>query len=211
LHGSDIHTPSIRDVDESPLLRPVGPEPARVYWVRRAAVVALLVLVIALVAYACGGSGGSPKPRAAPSSSPTSTTPPPSPVALTICRHADLAVEASTDAAVYPAGSAPRLAAVVRNVSGRTCRFQTAPGARVWTILSGADRVWSSADCTLSGVLARTRLKAGKTIVYGLVWDRHRSAQGCPSALAEAQPGTYRLYVTIAGVQATPVIFHLTG
>jgi hypothetical protein len=198
-------------VDGSPLLHPVGPEPAGVYWVRRAALLVVLVLVVALVAYACGAGSSTPKPSASPSTSPSSTTPPSTTPALTLCRHADLAVAASTDAAVYPAGVTPRLAAVVRNVSGRTCRFQTSPGARVWTVLSGADRVWSSADCTLSGVLARTRLKAGKTIVYGLVWDRHRSAQGCPSGLAEAQPGTYRLYVTIAGVQATPVIFHLTG
>jgi hypothetical protein len=199
-------------VDRTPLLRPVGPEPARVYWVRRAAVLVVLVLVVALVAYAVSAGGGSQSPSSRPTPTPVGTgSTSPSNQPLTNCRHADLAVVASTDATTYPAPALPHLSVVVRNVSGRTCRFETSPGARVWTILSGADRVWSSADCTVSGVLARSRLRAGKTIAYGLVWDRHRSAQGCPSGSAEAQPGTYRLYVTVAGVQGTPVIFHLTG
>ena len=198
-------------MEPRPLLRPVGPEPARVYWLRRTAVLAGVAIAVAAAAYACSAGGGGAKPRTqqSPASHPTTSTA--APPAAARCGHGDLTVEASTDQSVYPAGVLPRLSAVVRNVAGRDCRFLTSPATRAWTILSGTDQVWASGDCTPAGVVARTRLRAGRTIAYGLVWDRHRSATGCPSALAAAQPGTYRLFVSVNGVRSTPVIFHLTG
>ncbi|MDQ1695201.1 MAG: hypothetical protein QOJ03_554 [Frankiaceae bacterium] len=193
------------------MLHPVGPEPPRVYWLRRGALLVLLAVVIVGIAQACGGGGGSGgTPRSQPT--PTgglSTTPTSSPVSR--CARTDLVVDASTDASTYPAGALPHLSAIVRNAGSAACRFVTAPRARTWRILSGADQVWSSADCTLSGVVAHQRLKPGKTIAYGLVWDRHRSAAGCPSPTQVAGPGTYRLYVTVNGVRAATVVFHLTS
>jgi hypothetical protein len=199
-------------VEPDALLHPVGPEPSRVYWLRRGALLLLLTVVVVGIAQACSGGGGGSDGTPASQPTPTtgvSTTPAASPASR--CARTDLTVGASTDATTYPAGALPHLSAIVTNSSSATCRFVTAPRARVWRILSGADQVWSSADCTLSGAVAHQRLKPGKTIAYGLVWDRHRSTEGCPSSTPAAGPGTYRLYVTVNGVPAAAVIFHLTG
>ena len=170
----------------------------------------VLVVVVVLLAHACSGGGTTPKSVANPQRSATPSATPSTTGPVTPCRARDLTVTASTDAATYPAGALPRLAAVVRNVSGQPCRLVTAPGRRVWTIVSGADQIWTSADCTVSGVKARKRLRPDRTIVYGLVWNRHRSADGCPSDTPVADPGTYQLEVSVNGVDAAKVVFHLT-
>lgn len=198
-------------MDRSPWLHPVGPEPARVYWLRRAAVLVVLATAVALAVVAIGGSGGnSPAPSAAPSSGPSHPNPSPTTRVVSDCSPSALTVVASADAATYPAGVSPRFSVVVRNVSGQVCQVLTAPAARTWTIRSGTDRVWSSADCTLAGGLSHRRLRPGHTISYSMSWDRHRSAHGCPQGQAEAGPGTYRLSVQVSGATAAPVIFHLT-
>ena len=76
--------------------------------------------------------------------------------------------------------------------------------------MSGADQVWSSTDCTPKGAIAKSRLRPGKSIAYALVWNRHRSAKACPADTPEAPRGTYQLRVTINGVAADTVVFHLT-
>jgi hypothetical protein len=87
----------------------------------------------------------------------------------------------------------------------------TSSALRTWTITSGADRVWTTGDCPRSKARAHQRLRPGETVSYRLVWDRHRSATGCPSDTPEAGPGTYRLDVTVNGASAPTVVFHLTG
>src|SRR4051812_9443222 len=112
-----------------PLRHPVGPEPARVYWVRRAGLVAILVVLVIGAAYACAGGGddgddavhaGRPAPTA------TSATPAPAPE-VHRCGAKRLQVEAATDADTYAVGSTPRLTAVVRNVGADPCRLATQP------------------------------------------------------------------------------------
>jgi len=192
------------------LLQPVGPRPPWVYWTRRLVLLVVLIVLVVLAAKACsGGSNSSGAPSAGATNSPAPTASP-TPTAAPDCLRRDLTVSADTDASTYPAGSSPRLSAVVRNVSDHPCRFRTSPGDRVWTIVSGSDQVWTSADCTGKGAIARSRLKAGKTIAYALVWNRHRSAEGCPTDTPEAPRGTYQLHVTVNGVAADTVVFHLT-
>jgi hypothetical protein len=193
------------------LLRPVGPRPPSVYWSRRLLLLVAVVIVVVLFARECSGgttSDGAAAPRATSTPQPT---PSQTPAGVTTCRKQDLQVTAATDAPTYPSGSLPRLSAVVRNTSGRPCRFRTAPAQRVWTIVSGQDQVWTSSDCATPGGAARSRLKAGHTIAYALVWNRHRSAKGCPAQTPAASPGTYQLRVSVNGVAAATVVFHLTG
>lgn len=197
-------------MDRGALLRPIGPRPPRVYWTRRLVLLAVVVIVVVLLTKACAGGSSSPgTPEPVATSSPTATaTPTQAPIAA--CRKSDLHVTAATDAVTYPAGSLPRLSAVVSNVSDAPCVFRTAPAQRVWTVVSGHDQVWTSADCTQSGGNAHSRLRPGRTIAYALVWNRHRSAQGCPTGTPESGPGTYQLRVSVNGVRAATVVFHLT-
>ena len=195
----------------SALWRPVGPRPSRVYWTRRLVLLAVVVLVVVLLAHACSGGTTRPQGSSTPRGTPTPTATTSSrPAGVTTCGMQDLEVTAATDAPTYPAGALPRLSAVVRNTSSQACRFRTAPALRVWTIVSGRDRVWTSADCTRSGAKGSSKLKAGHTIAYALVWNRHRSAKGCPAQTPAAPPGTYQLRVSVNGVAAATVVFHLT-
>lgn len=198
-------------MDGDGLLRPVGPRPARVYWVRRLVLLTVLVVLVVVVAKACSSGSDTSASPAPPSTESPSAATSPSPTRPAGCPSRDLAVTAETDASTYPPGTEPRLSAVVRNISDHPCRFRTSPGDRVWTIVSGSDRVWTSADCTQKGGVARSRLRAGKTIAYALVWNRHRSAKDCPTDTPEATPGTYVLRVTINGVAADRVVFHLAS
>jgi hypothetical protein len=197
-------------VDPSTLLRPVGHEPARVYWVRRAIVLLAVVVVVALVAYACGGGSTRPSRVAATHPTPTPSTTSPRAAVVPRCGTQTLAVIARTDALTYPTGASPRLSVSVRNTGTGPCLLATQPGARIWSIFSGADQVWTTSACQRSTTLAVSRLRPGHGVSYALVWDRHRSVSGCAGAGAEAQPGTYRLYVGVDGVRSAPVVFHLT-
>lgn len=201
------------------MLQPVGSRPPYVYWVRRLALLVVLTVIVVLLAHACSG-GDSPSrdaglrqranlhPVASSSVSPSSSAPPSGPVAD--CRPHDLHVAVSADATSYPRGVTPRFTAVVRN-SGPACRFPTALTSRTWRILSGSYQVWSTADCHRSPTGRRVTLKAGAQVSYVLQWDRFGSVPGCASAGPKAQPGTYRLYVTIAGASAPAAVFVLAG
>ena len=196
-------------MDSRALRHPVGPEPAHVYWTRRLVLLAVLVVVVVVAAYACSGGGSGSHPVRTGASGP-GPTPTPTKQPVGRCDGSALTVTASTDAESYAAGSEPRLAAVVRNVAALPCRVDSQPAARVCRIRSGSDTVWSTGDCGHSENPALRRLGPGKQVTYAVVWDRHRSVDGCASPGAEAQPGTYRLYVSVDGVRSDAAVFHLT-
>jgi hypothetical protein len=208
-------------VEPRAVLRPVGPEPSGVYWRRRALLLAVVVLVVVVTAWACaGGSGdaGDGRPAARATTTPTaSSRPAPSattttsatPAAVVPCQRADLQVTASTDATTYPAGVLPRLQASLSNVGDHPCRFNAAPSARNWTILSGSDQVWSTTDCPPSHLAATALLRRARPMTYSVTWSRHRSTTGCATAGPAAQPGTYRLYVTIDRITSAAAVFRL--
>jgi hypothetical protein len=198
-------------VDPDAILKPVGPLPPRVYWLRRAGLLMLVVVLLAGTVKACsGGGGGTDRLGSEPQPSVTTSTPAPH-TKPTRCSRDALDVTAGADAETYPAGVLPQLTAEVRNVSDAPCRLAVEQDSRIWTVVSGADQVWSTADCPHPGDRSLHRLGAGKAITYRVAWDRHRSEEGCATPGAEAQPGTYRLLVTIDRVKSEPVVFHLTG
>ena len=194
---------------------------AATYWRRRAGVLGGLVLVIALVAYAC--SGGAPAKRPAASrlgpasavsaSAPVGPSAVPSQLASSPgpCAAAVLVVSAATDAAHYPAGVLPHLRSVVRNTGTTSCSLTVGGSLQALTILSGNDRIFSSADCTAPDPTARVTLAPAGSYVFGTVWSRQRSRPGCPSPAGEptALPGTYRLYARLGAKVSAPAIFHL--
>ena len=194
------------------MLHPVGPLPPRVYWTRRVLLLAVLAVVLLVIAVSC--SGGSSSPRAAgstggtPRPSPSSTTPSSAPIA---CSRDQLAVTAETDADKYAAGTLPRLTAVVRNTSATACTLTESPKTRTWTVVSGADQVWTTVGCVTSATAKSTTLAPGKSVRHTIVWNRHRSGEKCTTSTVEAAPGTYQLTVTVNGVTSGIAVFHLTG
>ena len=214
MHEVECDTPSIRQVDPDALLHPVGPRPPSVYWVRRLGLLLLLLVVVIGLAKACSGGGGDPgtdRLATGPHPTGTPTTAVTTPARPPRCDRSSLAVTAASDADSYPAGALPQLTVEVRNTSTEPCRLAVQQDARTWTVVSGPDRVWSTADCPHPGKPAFHRLGHGKAITYRVTWDRHRSVEGCASPGAEAQPGTYLLRVTVDRVRGKPVVFHLEG
>jgi hypothetical protein len=206
-------------VDPRAVLQPVGSRPPYVYWVRRLALIVVLIVLVVLAAHACSGGGSSDRdaalgqradqhPVTSSSASPGTSATPTASEPIRSCRAQDLTVSASADATTYPRGVEPRFTAVVRN-TGSACRFPTALSSRTWRILSGSYRVWSTADCRRSPAGRPVTLKPGAQVAYVLRWDRFGSVPGCASAGPKAQPGTYRLYVTIDGASAPAAVFVL--
>jgi hypothetical protein len=195
-------------VDSQAVLHPVGPLPPRVYWIRRVVLVGILLALVIGIAVSCSGGSGGGRPAAGASTSPRPTgSAQPAPAA---CEHAALAVTASTDADRYAAGSLPRLKVTIRN-TGVACVLTESPSTRSWTIVSGADQVWTTADCARSHTATQTTLKAGGSVSHTIIWNRHRSGKACAVSATQAAPGTYQLTVSVNGVTSGPAIFHLTG
>lgn len=191
-------------------MHPVGPLPPRVYWTRRAVLLAgLLVLVIA-VAVSCSGGSSKPHPSAAkPPTKPRPTTS--ATAAPAACRNGQLTVTASTDATTYPSGALPRLQVSVRNSGTTPCVLTESPRTRSWTIVSGTDQIWSTVGCQASATAHSVTLKPGAASRHTVVWNRHRSGKACATSTVEAAAGTYQLTVSVNGITSATAVFHLTG
>ena len=190
------------------VLRPVGPLEPRVYWTRRLVLLALVAVLIAAVAVACSGGSSHPRRAATPVVSPSPSTSPANPNAR--CTAKDLDVVATTDAPSYAAGTLPRLTVTISTRGGVSCALTESPSARTWTIVSGADQIWTTAGCQSGHNATRTPLKPDSAVHHTIVWNRHRSTQKCAVSTAAA-PGTYQLTVTVNGVRSAPAVFHLTA
>jgi hypothetical protein len=221
------------------LLRPAGPLPAGVYWRRRLVVFAATVLVVVLAMVvtstgnragasatrAPGGTGHRPAVAASPSAgaepvgTPAATSPasrhpaagpPRRPAAVPRCGRGDLSLTATTDRRSYTAGALPRFVLAVRDSGGRRCRADLASPARSFLVLSGSDRIWSSADCETAGH-AVVALRPGQRLRFVATWPRSRSRPGCQPRPAVARPGTYRVTGYVGDLASAEAVFTLAG
>lgn len=182
-------------------LEPVGPLPASTYWRRRAVLVAALIAAVLLLAKACGG-GGEDKPGALTPPETTSSPTPSTPVVPTpsttatpvMCTAATgLRIVAVADSKSYPLGTTARLSMTISNSGKAPCVIGLGQGALEFRVASGADRIWSSDDCSPGGAQGRTTLAPGAQRAESLSWSLTRSAPGCKGTRAAVKPGTYVL------------------
>lgn len=195
------------------VLRPSGPMPARVYWVRRGAVLIALVAVVVLVVVgirALAGSGGDAE---TPGSSPSTSAPAETTAAdegTPDCAAESLGVTMTADATSYPSGAQPVLTVTLVNNGSVACRVDAGDAQRSVVITSGSDRIWASTDCVAADAAPLTLLLGpGQSDERQVQWDRNRSAESCPGDQAAALPGTYQAVLTLAGVTTDPVVFGL--
>jgi hypothetical protein len=197
------------------VLHPVGPNPPRVYWLRRfvvlVALAAVLAVVVAVIVWALAlrGSGadaatdGAAVPGADGSSSGSVANP-------VDCAPADLELTLATDATQYPAGANPVLQGFVTNTSAAPCTVDAGDAAREVVITSGSDRIWSTKDCASADTASRQLLlAAGARDAFEIPWSRVRSAEGCPLDLPAPRAGTYQAVASLLGTSAKPVAFVL--
>ncbi|HWR86543.1 MAG TPA: hypothetical protein VN200_11165 [Rhodoglobus sp.] len=194
---------------------PVGPQPAKVYWRRRAVLLLVLLAIIAVVVLivvrpGAGATGAAPSP--APSSSapaPSGTTPssgPVDPADAEACDPSRVTVEATTDAVSYDPGVNPVLSFSLTSTMTVPCTLSAGSDVQEFRVTSGEELIWSSKDCQTEPQAATVLLmpgvpKAGST----LPWDRTRSsAETCdvPGEPVIAGGASYHLEVSVGEIES---------
>ena len=191
------------------VMHPVGPEGARVYWIRRLIMIAVAIGLIALL-WAFLARGKSSPGHQAGLTSPSSTTATPSGGAS--CVAGSLQVTLTASAQAYAAGEMPSFTLAAVNTGKTACTLTMSDASRQLVITSGSDRIWSSADCPAMAPPATPLLllTAGDKGTATIAWDRTRSAQGCPAGLAAPRSGTYKAAGSLLGANSDAVVFTLT-
>ena len=203
-------------------MHPTGPQSPVVYWVRRAAVlVVLLVLLLGVRWLLTGRGGGTPSATPTPSQSSsssqsstpttsTSTSPKPTSTGTVACTKSQISVTASTDAASYPVGSTPHLRMKIENTSTTACTRDIGASQNELVITSGSVRVWSSDDCSPGGGSQVVTMAPGQSYSVAVTWLGKLSAKGCPANQPAATKGTYKLTGRNGDVTSAPAVFALT-
>lgn len=186
-------------------MHPNGPEPPSVYWVRRAAILVVLLTVVVGLWWLVGALTGS----STPTSSETTvaeepievvdatvvaeSTAPAAPAEPQPCPESAIEVGATTDASTYAVGSKPKLTLTITNIGTVACIRDVGPKANELVITSGGYHVWSSDDCKASGKTNETVLEPGATVASSITWSGRLTQKGCPSGEegAKAKAGRY--------------------
>jgi hypothetical protein len=196
----------------SSVLYPVGSQPPRVYWVRRAVVLGVPLILILIIAISCAGGGGA-KPKGAgtgtgsnPTTTPTNTA---SADPNAACLPADLSAELDTSAegSIYPVGATPVFTATITNVSLNTCKFTSTSANETWTVWTGPTKFWTTAGCPQADTSATKKLAPQASTQVSITWDGKRLDPNCKSG-DTAEAGTYVLHARLDGVKAKQVVFH---
>jgi hypothetical protein len=196
--------PTIKVV--STVLRPVGPLPPRIYWVRRGVLLAAVLLLIIIIAVSCSG-GGTKKPTAGntpgPQTTPTSTN-------VAACLPTSLKLALQTDKPIYAIGSPATFTGVFTNITAVACRLTMSPANETWKVTSGTPTVWTNEACQRSQVARTKTIAPGGSRRVHIQWDGKVQTSGC-TAGDPAQSGTYVLRATLDGYTAqTGAVFHYT-
>lgn len=110
---------------------------------------------------------------------------------------------------IYTGDAQPNFIVTLVNTGPVMCKADVGPRAMEIRITSGADRIWSNADC-VSGVGTEIKeLERGIPYVRSLNWDRRRSSADCRSTPAYALPGTYVATVRLGKLRSGKGVFHL--
>ena len=80
---------------------------------------------------------------------------------------------------------------VVLSAVKDTCTAPIDPTRVTVTVMSGKDRVWTSAHCQKAISQVTAILAEGKSFAGTVPWDGRRSGPGCLPGQPTAKPGTY--------------------
>ncbi|GAA3696768.1 hypothetical protein GCM10022224_073190 [Nonomuraea antimicrobica] len=110
---------------------------------------------------------------------------------------------------IYAGDSRPSFLVTLVNTGPVMCTADVGPRAMEIRITSGADRIWSTADCVSGEGSEVKELQRGVPYVRSLEWDRRRSSSDCRSTPPAALPGTYVTTVRMGKLRTDKGIFHL--
>ncbi|MEV0379191.1 hypothetical protein [Nonomuraea sp. NPDC050643] len=149
------------------------------------------------------------------SPSPTQATPKASPSARPrrpgeMCTEQDLVLSLQGGKEqIYAGDSRPGFMVTLVNTGPVMCKADVGPRAMEVRITSGADRIWSTADCVSGAGTDVQELQRGVPYVRALEWDRRRSSSDCRATPATALPGTYVATVRMGRMRSAKGVFHL--
>ncbi|WP_246090327.1 hypothetical protein [Nonomuraea deserti] len=163
-------------------------------------------LLAGLRTLALGTASPSPTPTATPTPTPTVGQREPGQP----CVEEDLVLSLqSGKEQIYAGDARPTFLVTLVNTGPVMCTADVGPRAMEIRITSGADRIWSNADCVDGPGTEVEQLQRGVPYVRSLEWDRRRSNAACQGTPAAALPGTYVATVRMGGLRSGKGVFHL--
>ena len=198
----------------SSVRNPVGPQPAAVYWRRRLVVLLGLLAVVVIIVLIVVRPGTENAGQETPSPQPTTSN---TPVVVDeggACNPAVITIDPVTDQSSYAAGVQPQLSMSITNTGPVACTFEIPADGQVFSIVSGADPIWTSTDCLTTQATEVTLEPNTPLASAPFAWDRTRSSPDtCDSTLPEVIAGgaTYRLSVAVGDIESasdTPFILN---
>ncbi|NCT91684.1 hypothetical protein GXB85_12085 [Cellulomonas sp. APG4] len=115
----------------------------------------------------------------------------------------------TSDARTYGPDERPVLSLAVANTSEQACTVDVGSGNAVVTVMSGSDRIWSSADCAADVPERLLLLDPGAADTSTVDWARERSDAECTAGLPAPRPGTYTAQATLLEIESATAVFEL--
>ncbi|MEZ0076998.1 hypothetical protein [Planotetraspora sp. GP83] len=125
------------------------------------------------------------------------------------CDAKDLVIALQSGQDVYGKGAVPRFLLTVVSTGRVECTVDVGPRTLEMRVMSGGERVWSTADCVSGAGVDTQTLQRGVPYVRTIQWDRHRSGTDCSSKRPAAAPGTYVAAAREGQLRSPKVAFHL--
>jgi hypothetical protein len=104
----------------------------------------------------------------------------------------------------YVNGEQPMFSVAIVNNGTSDCTADVGPKSLVLTVYSGADRIWSTADCG-DGKQDLRAVPPGGVQQISIPWPRTRSVPGCTGTATPAAVGTYYAQATLGTGTGTPL------
>jgi hypothetical protein len=144
------------------------------------------------------------------SASPTPPAAAPASPAAAECDPGILTLSISGPGAVK-VGATGQFTVTVTNSGLAACTF-TFDSRFTFTIVSGTDQIWSTADCTAWAPTGGSQeLAIGASATWQTTWDRHRSQAGCKVVPTPLGPGTYVANAQYSGAPTAQRVVLLTA
>ena len=195
---------------------------AKVYRRRRLAVLVAGLLVIGLLVWAGIALASALRPKAepdAPAQAAASSTAPAEPKNTapveepkegpSVCAEGDVSVVATTEQATHGPSQNPLLVMTIKNTGASECTVNVGTSQQEFTVMSGADRIFSTADCLADPSDMEITMKPGGSESARFTWERVRSAPGCKVVNAKPRPGWYGFTAKLGNVTSEKAGFEL--
>lgn len=196
---------------------------ARVYRRRRLAVLIATLVLVGLVTWAGFGIASLLRPSA-PAAGPAAPTasqsgagspqesadPSPGSSAETAgCIEGEVVVTASTAQTTHGPADDPVLVMTIKNAGASECMVNVGTSQQDFSVMSGADRIFSTSDCVQDPTDTEIMIKPGASETARFTWTRVRSAPGCKFVAAKPRPGTYGFTAKLGNVSSETARFEL--